>query len=70
MAREAVLLRDRCDQLKAEVERLEAVRKNMHTVLDTLTAERDTLKRLQVQFRLSDKEVQTMLDQAQGKLKQ
>lgn len=33
-------------------------------------AERDTLKRLQAQFRLSDKEVQTMLDQAQGKLKQ
>jgi len=32
-------------------------------------AERDTLKRLQAQFRLSDKEVQTMLDQAQGKLK-
>ena len=33
-------------------------------------AERATLKRLQAQFRLSDKEVQTMLDQAQGKLKQ
>lgn len=33
-------------------------------------AERDTLKRLQVQFRLSDKEVQNMLDQAQGKLKE
>jgi uncharacterized tellurite resistance protein B-like protein len=32
-------------------------------------AERDTLKRLQAQFRLSDKEVQNMLDQAQGKLK-
>jgi voltage-gated potassium channel len=32
-------------------------------------AERDTLKRLQAQFRLSDKEVQTMLDKAQGKLK-
>ena len=32
-------------------------------------AERDTLKRLQAQFRLSDKEVQTMMDQAQGKLK-
>jgi voltage-gated potassium channel len=32
--------------------------------------ERDTLKRLQEQFRLSDKEVQTMMDQAQGKLKQ
>jgi len=33
-------------------------------------AERAALKRLQAQFRLSDKEVQTMLDQAQGKLKQ
>ena len=30
-------------------------------------AERRTLKRLQAQFRLTDKEVQTMLDQAQGK---
>lgn len=32
-------------------------------------AERGTLKRLQAQFRLSDKEVQTMLEQAQSKLK-
>ena len=32
-------------------------------------AERQTLTRLQTQFRLSDKEVQTMLDQVQGKSK-
>jgi voltage-gated potassium channel len=30
-------------------------------------AEHETLKRLQAQFRLSDKEVQAMLEQAQGK---
>jgi len=29
-------------------------------------AERDALKRLQIQFRLSDKEVQTMIEQAQA----
>ena len=32
-------------------------------------AEQETLKRLQAQFRLSDKEVHTMLEQAQGKAK-
>ena len=29
-------------------------------------AEKDTLKRLQTQFRLSDKEVQTMMEQARA----
>jgi voltage-gated potassium channel len=29
-------------------------------------AEKDALKRLQLQFRLSDKEVQTMMEQAQA----
>ena len=43
----------------------------LHVLADGVVtdAERETLKRLQAQFRLSDKEVQTMLDQAQGNLK-